>query len=55
MKGSKMVSYKSATIEQVEGGYVVNLDGRVVVTTSLNKAIKMIRDLLQEAGGESDE
>lgn len=41
---------KYAGINVYEGGYFVSLDGRVVITTSLNKAIKLVRDHLAVAG-----
>lgn len=37
---------KFAEIQALEGGFVVTLDDKSIVTTSLNKAIKLVRDFL---------
>lgn len=43
---------KYASINAVEGGYIVTIDGKAIVTTSLNKAIKLVRDFLGDASVE---
>jgi hypothetical protein len=45
---------KFGGIQKVEGGFIVELNGEVQVTTSLQKAIKLVRDYLS-AGQESEE
>lgn len=42
-----------AQINAVEGGFIVQLNGVAQVTTSLNKAIKLVRDFL--SGGKDTE
>lgn len=37
---------KWTSINAVEGGFIVQAGGKTVVTTSLNKAIKLVRDYL---------
>lgn len=49
-----MVEAKEAYIQAVEGGFIVQLGGTTQVTTSLNKAIKLVRDFLS-GGKDSDE
>ena len=44
---------KDTSIQAVEGGFVVQLNGSIQVTTSLNKAIKLVRDFL--SGGKEEE
>lgn len=46
---------KYASINAVEGGFIVNIGGTPIVTTSLNKAIKLIRDYVGGAAGEAAE
>lgn len=51
-----MGEYVGVSIERVIGGYVVDLPEGRHVTTSLNKAIKLVRDALQsESIDDSDE
>ena len=38
---------KSTSIEAVEGGYIVHLNGNCQVTTSLQKAVGLVRDFLK--------
>jgi hypothetical protein len=44
---------KYVSINQYTGGFVVTLGGDVFVVTSLNKAIKLVRDYLS-VGDEPD-
>jgi hypothetical protein len=46
--------YMDAAIQKVDGGFIVQLNGRVIVVTSLQKAIKLVRDHLS-AGQDSEE
>jgi hypothetical protein len=43
------------SINKVDGGYIVHLNGVAKVTTSLNKAIKLVRDALNEDNVQEDE
>lgn len=42
---------KYTSIQQLEGGYVVTTGNRVQVTTSANKAIKIVREYLTGVEG----
>ena len=47
-----MIKYVS--IQQLEGGYIVTTDNsNQIIVTSLNKAVKIIREYLGEAGTET--
>lgn len=46
---------KFVSINQVPGGFIVNTDGNVQVVTSLNKAIKVVRDHLGAGADEAAE
>jgi len=41
---------KYVTIQQFNGGYLVSIGGQNQITTSLNKAIKLVRDFLNTEG-----
>jgi hypothetical protein len=45
---------KFVAIESKEGGYLVNLGSRQIIVTSLNKAIKLVRDYLNVDGSSSE-
>lgn len=38
---------KTAVIQAVEGGFIVELNGDIQVTTSLQKAVGLVRDFLK--------
>lgn len=44
-----------AAINAYEGGFMVSLNERTVIVTSLNKAIKLVRDHLGGAAEEKSE
>ena len=44
---------KYASIQQLEGGYIVTTDHSTQIVTSLNKAIKLVREYLGEADTET--
>ncbi len=43
-----------ASIMKVEGGFIVELGGDTQVTTSLQKAIKLVRDFLSSETSDQD-
>jgi hypothetical protein len=43
------------SINKVEGGYIVHINGVAKVTTSLNKAIKYVKDALNEGGVQEED
>lgn len=46
---------KSVGIDAVEGGFILNLDGQLQVVTSLNKAMKLVREFLGSTSADSAE
>ena len=43
--------YKDVSVQEVEGGYLVHIDGQAHVCISLGKAIKLIKDHLDPKKG----
>ena len=41
------------SIQELEGGYIVTTDGKSQIVTSLNKAVKIVREYLN--GGAADD
>jgi len=50
-----MTEVKNASIEAAEGGFIVYLGSRTVVTVTLSKAIKLVREYLGETSASSAE
>lgn len=44
---------KHAGITKVENGFIVNLDGKTMISSSLSKAIKLVKDFLLVGVNES--
>ena len=44
---------KYVSIQQLEGGYIVTTDNKSQIVTSLNKAVKIVREYLGGTGEET--